>query len=383
MVRPSDVIVNVSAVARRNSDLRGESLTADTTAEGPVHRVHTGCDVESYSRLSGEAQRHVQSRLAAVHRTAVRRAGLSEDGAVVQNSGDGDLVRWPADVDVTKVSVDLCRELHAELLRINAALPEHERIRLRLAITAGYSEIAEYGLAGRAPITVARLLNADQGRRALHVDRDCPLVVIVDEAFYTDVVSEWSRGLHAADFVPIAVRDDGKDFTGAARLAVPGCDPVLLAGLAQAAPGRPSDRGNVLVLGTFGTLVLLLAVLLPFVLNRGTSGTPQHETAYGASGPLPGPPPALTLVVDRERPATAYADANRTPAGVEPIPAGTGLPLGCLEETGVYLVVGGRWAETYVDANALQPSAVRPPTCRDANPPPRPGRPRGTTAPVT
>jgi hypothetical protein len=204
---------------------------------GPVRSLLTACDVEGYSRLASDEQRDLQNRLAEVQERAARNAGLVRGRALIQPAGDGELTRWPPETDVLKLTIDYLRELHTELVRVNRTLANDNQIRLRVALVDGMSEIASYGLAGEAPVVAARLVNADQTRKALIFASYCPLVVILDDRLYQDVVRQRFRGLRPDDYVRVLVRNDAKDFERDAWIAAPGCDSSVLAELAE-----PADR---------------------------------------------------------------------------------------------------------------------------------------------
>lgn len=217
---------------------------------GPVRSLLTACDVEGYSRLASDEQRDLQNRLAEVQELAARNAGLVRERALIQPAGDGELTRWPPGTDVLRLTVDYLRELHTELVRVNRTLANDNQIRLRVALVDGMSEIASYGWAGEAPVVASRLVNADQTRKALILASCCPLVVILDDRIYQDVVRQQFRGLRPDDYVHVVVRHDSKDFERDAWIAVPGCDSSVLAELMEpvdrragtAKPARPEAQ---------------------------------------------------------------------------------------------------------------------------------------------
>ena len=200
--------------------------------QGPGRFLISMSDVAGYSRLLSGEQRDQQERLTNVQRIAARNAGLQpqRSNALIQPSGDGELVRWPADTDEIRLVSDYPRELHAELVRVNRTLIPESWMRLRVALTSGLSEIGKNGIVGDAPVRAARLVNARQAREALELDPQHLLVLVLDDVLYREVVQQGHRGLREEDFVHIVVRE--KEFEGDAWLTVPGADPRKLAGLA-------------------------------------------------------------------------------------------------------------------------------------------------------
>lgn len=125
-----------------------------------------------------------------------------------------------------------------ELVRVNRTLADGNQIRLRVALVDGMSETAPYGWAGEAPVVASRLVNADQTRKALILASCCPLVVILDDRIYQDVVRQQFRGLRPGDYVHVVVQHDSKDFERDAWIAVPGCASSKLAKLMEPLDSR-------------------------------------------------------------------------------------------------------------------------------------------------
>jgi hypothetical protein len=206
---------------------------SDTRDNGPVHGLLTACDVEGYSGRTHDEQRDIQHRLSRLHERVSSNARLTRtgDGGYVQGRGDGDLTRWPSSTSAVTLIADYLRELHAELVRMNKSLVAGNQLRLRMSVVMGTSETAEHGLAGVGPITAARLVDSEHAKRALRIATAYPLVVILDDPVYQDVVAPRLRGLKPEDYVPVLVENSDKHFKRHAWICVPGCDPSALADL--------------------------------------------------------------------------------------------------------------------------------------------------------
>lgn len=209
---------------------------------GPADRLHSASDMESYSTLLADDQRGMQIQLADIRSRAARNARLDLEKAYIQPAGDGDLIRWPAGTDPVGFTVDFQRELHVELMAANRRLAATNQIRLRLALVAGVSEVADYGLAGDTPVLAARLVDSPQARAALRLVPDCPLVVIVDDRLYRDVVKPKYRGLRPEDYVRVVILDKHGE-QRIAWITVPGCGPAAQEALSRLGEtARPDGR---------------------------------------------------------------------------------------------------------------------------------------------
>lgn len=208
----------------------------ESTDPGPVYRVHTSCDVEKYSAFGHEDQHFVQAQLNTVLARAARAARVDRENAILQPAGDGDLTRWPERVTATDILADYVPAVYRELLNLNRNLAEDSQIRLRLAVTAGTSEIGDYGLVGAAPVHAARLVNSRVARKELAGARRHPMVLIVDDPVYQDVVHRAVRHLDAPAYRRVIVTDAEKpSYERVAWIMVPG--------RALPGPGRPPAPG--------------------------------------------------------------------------------------------------------------------------------------------
>jgi hypothetical protein len=196
-------------------------------AHGPVRAALTVCDIADYSRLTPDEQRDQQNRLAELELRAAFFAGIDRRHATMQPSGDGQQITWPPDTDVVRLVVDYVRELGNELARVNRGLVPSNQLRLRLSIVDGLHEPASLGIAGNTAVTAARLVNARQARTALARAVGAPLVVVLEDHLYQNVVAAGFRALRPSDYVPIMVREPEKGFEARAWLTVPGVDPLL------------------------------------------------------------------------------------------------------------------------------------------------------------
>jgi hypothetical protein len=189
---------------------------------GPAHRVHTSCDIEKYSQRSFGDQHFVQEQLELINERSATRAHVDRKNANVQKAGDGDITRWPAEVSAAALLADFVPALHRELVQCNRRLTDDDRIRVRFAITAGTSEVSQYGLAGPAPIVAARLVDSALVRTELADAAEHPLVVVVDDAVFQDAVEPGVHYLDRGAYREASITDESKNFKRKVWLTVPG-----------------------------------------------------------------------------------------------------------------------------------------------------------------
>ena len=160
-----------------------------------VRRLITFDDIRGYHSHSTTAQQLLLMSVDAARRRAARNAGLDRGAADIQSHGDGEMVRWPEGVAAVATLNDYVRELCSEMAALNRERPEDRPIQLRLAVVDGYSALEGGNLAGRGPVTAARLLDSRQCREALALAPHHPLAVITTDEIYQDVVADPYRQL--------------------------------------------------------------------------------------------------------------------------------------------------------------------------------------------
>jgi tetratricopeptide (TPR) repeat protein len=154
-----------------------------------VHRAILVVDVERFGdpARTNAHQLAVRDALYRALRQSFSSARISWAGCVTEDRGDGVLVLVPPVVPKSWLVTRLPAFLAEALACHNAAHPEEERIRLRVALHAGEVHQDPHGFAGVSINRAFRLVEAPASRTAL---RDSPGVValIVSDWFYDEVV---------------------------------------------------------------------------------------------------------------------------------------------------------------------------------------------------
>jgi hypothetical protein len=178
-------------------------------------------DVEHYSGRGTRREYATQQRLSDVLEFALGEAGVKSGGLEIQEQGDGGIALLPTggSIDEPRLIVGLLTALVEGLAELNEDLMEHARVRLRVALHEGVVHRAPHGYVGPAVIEVCRLRDADVVRSAL-ASGDAPMVAIVSDGLYRDVLSQGYHGLPRSVFSSVEVRV--KSFSGKAWIYLPG-----------------------------------------------------------------------------------------------------------------------------------------------------------------
>ncbi|MEU1572047.1 hypothetical protein ABZ519_12985 [Streptomyces collinus] len=216
--------------------------------EGPVSRTHTLDDISGFGRNEPRGQGDVLRTVRHARTAAARGAKLDRNGAFEQEFGDGELARWPAQVSSLDLLDRYPPALATELSRGNERRIEEAWIRMRLAVVDDLSAVEGTSLTGNAAVTLRRLVDAPQCRRALELLPGRPLVVVIDHQLYQRLVEPRYGSLDPSQYIPFRVDDPQKRFRADAWLTVPGCDAtereLLRQRLAEPAHGTFEGTGS-------------------------------------------------------------------------------------------------------------------------------------------
>lgn len=186
-----------------------------------IRRLCISVDVERYSRWGLADQSAAQNGLDAVLDEACATAGLERATWSRQDAGDGELAVLPPGIDEQRTINAFVRELRGSLYRYNRRLNDDARLRVRVAMHVGMTQVAGLGFAGPAPVVAARLRDAAAVRRAMAEHPDADFVLVISQPLYEDHVGNDHPDLSADMFTRIRVDDPAKDFVADAWVHVP------------------------------------------------------------------------------------------------------------------------------------------------------------------
>ncbi|MFD3581757.1 hypothetical protein [Streptomyces sp. NPDC058683] len=209
-------------------------------------RLCLAVDLRHYSRHTYPEQQDAQYRLRLVVEHALRRARVLRVRAQQQLQGDGQLVVFPAGVDVVRAVPALVLGLRDGLFQANRAPGLFGRLRMRASIGQGAISRADRGYLGDCVVLVNRLVDSGPVRHALEADPASDLALAVSDGIYRDVILPQVHGLSADEFRRVDVVLQEKDFASSAWLHVPRSAPARDLGAEQViwghSPGRTALR---------------------------------------------------------------------------------------------------------------------------------------------
>ncbi len=184
-----------------------------------VHRTILAVDVEGFGdpHRTNPHRVAVREGLYGALRQAFGSTGLPWADCRHEDGGDGVLILIPPEVPKAPLAEALPRELAGALREHNAAHPEQERIRLRMALHAGEVGFGEHGVTAASVSLTFRLLDAPPLKAAL-AGSPGVLALIASAWFFDEVIR------HSAAADPATYRRVGvtfKETSAVAWIALP------------------------------------------------------------------------------------------------------------------------------------------------------------------
>lgn len=207
-----------------------------------IRRLLIDCDIERYSKRDDPGQREAQRGLIELLKNSCEDAEIDRSLWSTQPQGDGELAVLPSGLDEGKVISSIFHAMKINLYRYNQKLNDEYRIRMRVCVHQGITQIADAGVVGQATVHVDRLLNAPQAKRALADNRRADIILIVSQSIYDEVIRHYESEPRADQFEQIRVTIPDKEFDDVAWVHVPERD--------VPAPVAPADTGPASAVGS-------------------------------------------------------------------------------------------------------------------------------------
>jgi len=169
--------------------IAADSMPAPVALSRDAPRPRTGrtmdttivaIDIENFGRLRDNASQHVRTSLYEMLQHAFSESRVPLADCRTEDRGDGILVAAPPAIPSQTFINALIARLPAELRRHNQLASESPRIRLRIAVHAGFVHFDANGMTGRAITHLFRLLDAPALKDALQ-DSFADLGVIMSD----------------------------------------------------------------------------------------------------------------------------------------------------------------------------------------------------------
>jgi len=271
-------------------------------------------DVAGYGARTVSRQQEVQRRLRRLVEATLAGCGLRLDPEIVEHqwTGDGINAVLPADIDPTAALPLLIRSLTAALGADNAR--SSDRIRLRMAVSAGLIRRSVAGFSGQLILDISRLVDSSALHEALTAAPAADLAVAISDHVYAMVVRPGYQGIPDGQFSRVHVV--AKEFSAAAWLwlsARQWSEPAYL----PLTPADPASAGGYRVFARLGGGPAGQVYLGGAVGHDGEAGPDAGPDAYGGpdpggeSGPGGGPAAEWVAVKVFDQALSADADVRR------------------------------------------------------------------------
>jgi hypothetical protein len=198
------------------------------------HRSFLVVDVASFGARDDRFQLQIRRGLARLLDQAFEDAGLVLDDCDVEDRGDGKIVLIPSTVTKMRLVDPLLARIAVQVRQHNDMSSESGRIRLRLALHAGEVARDDNGWSGTELNTACRLVNSGPLREVVAEHADAPLVVVVSDLIYSNVVRHGHGAVRPEEYRRIEIRE--KELADVAWVHVPGRG-------GQQVPERPFEAG--------------------------------------------------------------------------------------------------------------------------------------------
>jgi hypothetical protein len=177
------------------------------TSPPAIYRVIVCVDMEGFGAPHRHGPQHIDMRKGLYEALERAFAASAIPADYHEDRGDGAFFLVPADGPQTRLVEPLPFELACELTRYNRSADARSRIRLRVALHAGFVQRDAEGVVGVALNAAFRLLDAPELRSAL---RDAPgdLAFITSDEFHRSVIRQ-RRGFSPSGYrrVRVAVKE--------------------------------------------------------------------------------------------------------------------------------------------------------------------------------
>ncbi|MEF3112250.1 hypothetical protein [Streptomyces chrestomyceticus] len=153
-----------------------------------LHRLVVNGDVCGSGLLGWRAKLRMREAMYEVFEAGFSAAGIAEGACHMEDRGDGVLVALAPDVPSAHLVGPWLEGVYQKLRLVNEG--RLEPLRMRVAMHAGSVAQDAKGLAGRAVDLTCRLCDSATARDVMQLADRAPLLFVVSDALYHDVVAE-------------------------------------------------------------------------------------------------------------------------------------------------------------------------------------------------
>ncbi|MGW0792139.1 hypothetical protein ACWD04_28925 [Streptomyces sp. NPDC002911] len=163
-------------------------------------------DIENFSSRPDPVQRSLRAGMYEVLGEALSQAGLTAEGVVTEDRGDGVLMIVPPTVSPIVLAGSFVRALDEELKQKAVVYSPAHAMRFRVALHQGIIARDGQGWSGDAVNTACRLVDAGPLREVLAAAASSRMVFVVSDEIYRAVIRHGHRSTDPAAYLPMPFR---------------------------------------------------------------------------------------------------------------------------------------------------------------------------------
>lgn len=182
-----------------------------------THHGMVGFDICGFGRRPGALHPFLRDALYRIVTAGLTGTGLAQGAWHQEDRGDGVLVVTPAAISVELLLGQLTDRIRLALRHHNRTAAETARLRLRMAVTAGYLRRDDAGVSGDALIHLFRLLDAAEFKAAMD-GQAADLGVITSDDLHRLLIHDGTGIVDPAAYTPIEISN--KETTGPAWISL-------------------------------------------------------------------------------------------------------------------------------------------------------------------
>lgn len=172
----------------------------------PKHRNMFALDIEAFgTRHDPHLQIHLRNALYQITEEACAYAGFAWKDCYHEDRGDGLYAIAPADVSVEDLFDPLAHRLYAGVRQHNKMASEPARMRVRMAVQAGYVYFDNHGVTGSDLIHLFRLLDAPAFKNEL-ASQALDFALLTSHRLFCDVLRYVSGIFDPISFQHLAIQ---------------------------------------------------------------------------------------------------------------------------------------------------------------------------------
>lgn len=152
-------------------------------ATPPLYRGMFAVDIVGFGGRDAATHLHLRSGLYRIVTEACARAGLVWQDCHHEDRGDGILVIAPPNVSAQLLLDEVAAHIRAAARRHNRSANRRGRIRLRMAVTAGFVQHDPHGVSGGGIIHLYRMIDAASFKAVVAIARTDFALVVCDHLY--------------------------------------------------------------------------------------------------------------------------------------------------------------------------------------------------------